>query len=1327
MPTFARRSAVVERLRRLLFTPSKLLTVGALALTFATADAALAQTSGVVVGTLANRDYNVADYADSTLDLTGARYDINTTYDSTITLGGGTLKLSTGTSGPVYDAENETLYMRGLFKYLDVLTPEEEQACAQYHSYYEWYYDGPISRYVEVAGHHIDASAGGEIYVSNTFNQNFDMPSYVQDTLGVYMNTQKIDGSFVKSGEGTLTLQTYEVSLDADGQPQTVQIGKTQVAGDLTVNGGTLNIFGEGDYQNVRTESLGMLYLDCGSHTINGNFENNGYALLAYTPDADGAPNKYVVMGDLNNTGALYNYSVLQLTSGNHHITGTLQNNGYTNFYGGTYSIDGSITNNGIITFTEGSHAIKGNGYIQNDYMINNYGKLYIAGTETDASDGFTINGGTFVNYGDTGLIHGSSTIASTCINYGYLTLLNGNHTIDGRVDNQGTLSFHDGNHTVTGYIINGAINSPEATLYFIGSNTVIEGTIYNYGNVHFGAGRHTVNSIANIQGNVYAISEDDASAPAIFTNRITSVEGRWYSWGNVEYQGDLTIQNGYATFGRNTYGQGQNTFHNGTRLLLEQSIVDANASCLGVEVQLSADSDLRYSNIIQGMETGENNAFYLTYNEYRIPTFLEWNAGRNNIATAISSNNIINKAIYSEKGSNIGFFTFGKENVEVGKSVNGYTVVIDSNSEDLFQHHGDTAIYNAFVTVAGNTNFGVKDNNYFVVYGESYRLLSAENGQYEWEVDSSGMLGFYRNGETAPNLAPSITSNLVIFHEGGGYNKPDESVDYTNGARIWLDTVYRDKTGAVAQVDHKLGAIHAGHIIFGYQTQVWYDGISSVASNVEMTFDLDAEKSIQYGDTNAFSNGDDSALHEATKEEIESVFGAAQLVDATFTQTSANSAAGVVTVRAKDVADYAAEQNMSERERELAAKLDGARLEEGRALGFYDALYNEADQGKVRQTIHNLSLLGYNMLNAQGHFGNPTSSFFGGSSVSGEAKRGQPAERDWDSLDLNQQTQESVVEQTTYEPKRSLWAAYAHTSVDGDDYEFGGVTTRGYELRRDGVIGGVRRQIDATTSAGLFFGVSSPEIQSANDLEGGYGVVGSQMEMTDFQFAGHFEKVLADVWELAVYVGGGSQSMDWERFADFGPDAGGLYRYEAEGTGNTVTGTIYLSYRADVGDALVLRPTIGVDSEHSWLYGFSETATVANAGSASVLLNPYMDMFAQSYSYTKTYYNRNTARAGVSLAYSDPRHGLVGLNGRVFYGYKLGGDDAPELTYYSDAYRWEDMASHEMGAGSLNVGGGGFIHLNPIKTLTATGDVNAIWYKNAQTFNVTGGVSYRF
>lgn len=598
------------------------------------------------------------------------------------------------------------------------------------------------------------------------------------------------------------------------------------------------------------------------------------------------------------------------------------------------------------------------------------------------------------------------------------------------------------------------------------------------------------------------------------------------------------------------------------------------------------------------------------------------------------------------------------------------------------------------------------------------------------------------------------------------------KSNSHIGGSRIWLDTTFNGQYASENDKTFKLGAINADKIIFASDTQIWYDGISTKPTDVKMTFDLNAptiEYAVVSDELTMEPSKGDSDLYEITRKtikredaegndvpttvgEIEDLFGQAVLVDAKYELAAApandvatalteegrraqTATAGTVTVTAKSVGQYAEGQNMSAKERELAGKLDGARVQGGKSTSFYDALYNETDGEKVKQTIHNLSLLGYTMLNSQGHFGNPTSSFFGGANISGEAKRGQERQEDW-AAEANQPEQKSEIakEKNDYNPTRGLWAAYTHTSVDGEDYKFGGVTTHGYKLRRDGIIGGIRRQIDATTSAGLFFGLSMPEVASSARLNAGgqitgngYGVVSSSMEMTDFQYAVHFERVFADAWELAAYVGGGTQAMEWERRADLSDSGSGMYKYKADGSGSTFTGTLYLSYRADVNDALTLRPTIGVDTEHSWLYGFEEKGGLEGQDSGNVALNPYTDMFAQAYRYKKTYYARNTARVGLSLAYSNPRNDMLGANARVFYGVKLGGEDAPELTYYNENYRWENMSSHEMGDSSLNVGGGGFMHLNPIKTLTATGDVNAIWYKNAQTFNVTGGVSYRF
>lgn len=839
---------------------------------------------------------------------------------------------------------------------------------------------------------------------------------------------------------------------------------------------------------------------------------------------------------------------------------------------------------------------------------------------------------------------------------------------------------------------------------------------------------------------------------------------GRLYSIGDVEYQGNVFVNgapdapsfvmftrtimddvvDGTATFGENSVVQLVGApIYDGEHVVDYTVNAFANVDCLKTDVSLFGAA-LTYCNVDRQIyDLGLANKFYVTYDENQTPTFLEWEAGRSNLENAISNDAVIDRDIMGLQ-SHLAFMTVGSQYVAPGETANGYTVVIDAKNQDaydhkMFEYSGDTFVERAFAVVQGDTNFGANGgDNKFSVWGETYFQLSDDGAAGSlWSVESCGMLGFSRGDETDPTKAPSVTAASVQFNNGYDYDyNVGDAYDgrtieqiVTGGARLWIDTTYRDADGNAAQVDRKLGAIHADSIVFGDQMKIWYDGVSSVASDVAMTFELDA-KTIKL-DASEYEAGNVTVDQvDATPQDVERLFGAAQLVDATFTQTSADSAAGVVTVRAKNVGDYAAEQGMSGKEQELAQKLDGARVDGGQSSArFYDALYNETDGGKVRQTIHNLSLLGYTMLNSQGHFGNPTSSFFGGASLSGEAKRGQ----ELDPNVIDPQPEPSAIAKQVYNPKQSVWAAYTHTSVDGDDYDFGGVTMHGYELRRDGIIGGIRRQADATTSAGLFFGLSTPEVESRNALNAygqiggnGYGTVGSKMEMTDFQFAGHVDKVLADVWELSLYAGGGTQAMEWERDANL--TNGGYYKYEADGSGNTLTGTIYLAYRANVNDSLVLRPTIGVDSEHSWLYGFAETATVEGQGGAdNVLLDPYTDMFAQAYAYKKTYYNRNTARAGLSFAYSDPRNDLMGLNGRVFYGVKLGGDDAPELSYYSANYQWDNMESHEMGDSSLNVGGGGFMRLNALKTLTATGDVNAIWYKNAQTFNVTGGVNYRF
>lgn len=103
----ARRFAAVERLRRALFSPSKLLAVGALALALS-AQSAFAQSDVMPnVSILVTTEY--AGYVDMTSHFYS---DPNQTYDQTIALEGGFLALSSDALAPVYDKNTKTLYLR---------------------------------------------------------------------------------------------------------------------------------------------------------------------------------------------------------------------------------------------------------------------------------------------------------------------------------------------------------------------------------------------------------------------------------------------------------------------------------------------------------------------------------------------------------------------------------------------------------------------------------------------------------------------------------------------------------------------------------------------------------------------------------------------------------------------------------------------------------------------------------------------------------------------------------------------------------------------------------------------------------------------------------------------------------------------------------------------------------------------------------------------------------------------------------------------------------------------------------------------------------------
>ncbi len=569
------------------------------------------------------------------------------------------------------------------------------------------------------------------------------------------------------------------------------------------------------------------------------------------------------------------------------------------------------------------------------------------------------------------------------------------------------------------------------------------------------------------------------------------------------------------------------------------------------------------------------------------------------------------------------------------------------------------------------------------------------------------------------------------------------------------------------------LATLNADEIAFSESNYIWYDDVSRLKGSADMTLNLNAPTIKIYTDDTADRFGSSVALGEDTDdagnvvgryynvnagntEALRKLFDK-PLVNATITANAAETGTDgyQVKLNASQVADFAEKighekfgsdyfselfpDGLNDNAKKIAREIDGMRHtatnseQEKYNRTFNEALYNEDNADKVAQTLYNLSLLGFTTPQLFVHYGNPVSPFFGGSAISAVSRRGQDEDERVVTNDNDQRRAEaeSALAKEKEEdagPTRGVWASYTYTNVAGDSYDDGGPMP-GYDLERSGIIGGVRRQYDATLSGGLFFGLTTPEVGSTFSLGNsliGDGRMSTKMEMTDFQFAGHLEKVFADNWELSLFVGGGMQKMDWERDLTFDNT---YYRYKSTGDGNTLTGTAYLAYRWNVDKNWTLRPTIGLDSEHSWLYAFKEE------GEAGELRNGYVHMksLAQPYRFDQTYYNRNLARVGFTLAY-DGDQGWAGLNGRMFYSTQLGGKPCPMISYSAVAGEnvvslatTEKMSTHVMGSDAFSVGGGGYMHLNKAKTLTANGDINSIWYKNATTLNVTGGVSYRY
>ena len=303
----------------------------------------------------------------------------------------------------------------------------------------------------------------------------------------------------------------------------------------------------------------------------------------------------------------------------------------------------------------------------------------------------------------------------------------------------------------------------------------------------------------------------------------------------------------------------------------------------------------------------------------------------------------------------------------------------------------------------------------------------------------------------------------------------------------------------------------------------------------------------------------------------------------------------------------------------------------------------------------------------------------------------------------------------------REFWGGFSYTymKASGVNSDDGGslVQSNGYRVSRPGFIGGIKQELDDTSSGGIIFVLAAPNFLQRgvydydNNLwRGGYRV---DVDITDFQMAVHYEKKFWDNWELSLFLGGGTQWMNWHRTMKYDND---LEHYRGNLTGNTLTASVYLAKVVDLTTTIRMSKIIGIDSEHSWIKGSTESGE-DHVGTYEL----------NRWGCKNISYSRNTIRAGLRFMRENP-YRQAGASFQIFYGYGIG-DDAASVSIFRLHDDWEisDVKGLPTGHHSLTLGGNLHRYLDEAETLTLQMDYTAVLYKNLTTQNIAVSLAKRY
>ncbi len=272
----------------------------------------------------------------------------------------------------------------------------------------------------------------------------------------------------------------------------------------------------------------------------------------------------------------------------------------------------------------------------------------------------------------------------------------------------------------------------------------------------------------------------------------------------------------------------------------------------------------------------------------------------------------------------------------------------------------------------------------------------------------------------------------------------------------------------------------------------------------------------------------------------------------------------------------------------------------------------------------------------------------------------------------------------------RNLWFTPTVQSLtarsDGNARRFG-IDRPGYKIGWD-------KRVFQNASVGFQLGFSSPKLRQGDD----------RVEGSDFQFGVYGGAMVGNYVEMKGFIGFGHQSFKSNRNiylpgAAIIPDGNGGFRpigganrtmvSHGRFDGDTFNFSFEVSRPLFLGFT-ILRPTIGLDSEHAYRYAFTETGDVT------------------SMKFSRASLSRTRARFGLSLETTTLDRAI--FTGRLGYSCLLGGTDYAETSgQFVGVYAANQaIRSVAVGKSYFEAGVGTRIFLNPVKTLALVGNYDA-------------------